>query len=479
MKRTCLCLFVLCFSVLLSAQSNPVPLIYQPLIPASVAPGHGNFILTVRGTGFVPGAVIKANGIARETRFVNSTTLKTDVLAKAVTKPGTVAVTVANPGSIDSNVVYFSVRNSSSTVTVREDTSANIEGGEVVVGDFNHDHKPDISVAWARNPEVANVDMYLNAGEGTFAKLPGPPLDTNSTALVLADTVADVNNDGSLDTIVCSWPNILAPQCGIFLGDGKGGLTYIGHQQEMGQGVFADVNGDGILDYVDTYFTYWDGSNYVDVYLGNGDGTFDKSYSYQFQEEDVALGVPIVGDFDGDGKLDVAATTTGRPGSCPVQVFLGNGDGTLQNPVQYMATYGGEYAAVADINGDGKLDIIVNGVSILLGNGDGTFSTGASYNVMNNNNGSRTVGNVVLGDVNGDGNLDVVVTTATPGSQSVNVLLGDGHGNLQTPIVLNGNAATAYMGMADFNNDGLIDFVISGPTDGSSPSLVLQQTPSK
>src|SRR5580658_5406494 len=134
MKRTSLVLLlVLLAGAVVLAQSNPVPLIYTPLSPSGVRPGHAAFTLTVGGTGFVPGAVVKANGVSLKTKFISGSRLKAEVPAKAVAKAGTGAITVVNPGSIASNVIYFSVRNPSSTVTVTMDPAV-LDGGYLGVG---------------------------------------------------------------------------------------------------------------------------------------------------------------------------------------------------------------------------------------------------------------------------------------------------------------------------------------------------------
>ena len=222
-----------------------MPLIYQPLNPASVAPGHTAFTLTVRGTNFVPGAVIKANGISLATKFINSTKLQTQVPAKAVAKAGTASITVANPGSIDSNVIYFTVREPSTSVAVTTDSAA-IEGGYVAVGDFNNDHKPDITAA-----NSSTVDMYLNTGKGNFSRIAGPPYTQN--VMYPPFIVADFNNDGNLDVAPCGGDGGPDPStCDIYFGNGKGNLV-LDNYQYVYPGVMADINGDGILDNIAVY----------------------------------------------------------------------------------------------------------------------------------------------------------------------------------------------------------------------------------
>ena len=112
------CLFVISFSVMMLAQSNPVPLLNQPLVPERVAPGRGKFTLTINGTGFVSGAVVKWNGSSRVTTVVSGSEVKATINASDVAKAKTASVTVVNPtpGGGTSNVVYFPVRKSAPSV---------------------------------------------------------------------------------------------------------------------------------------------------------------------------------------------------------------------------------------------------------------------------------------------------------------------------------------------------------------------------
>jgi len=149
-----------------------------------------------------------------------------------------------------------------------------------------------------------------------------------------------------------------------------------------------------------------------------------------------------VGDFNSDGKLDLV--TANSPYGSDVSVLLGNGDGTFQPARNFAAAPGPNTAlfpsvAVGDFNGDGKLDIVettYNGVSMLLGNGDGTFQpTQNFYPPL-----GQTVLSLTVGDLNGDGKLDLIVTGTTgyfgpyggygppSGANYVNVLLGNGDG---------------------------------------------------
>src|SRR5207245_8102031 len=133
--------------------------------------------------------------------------------------------------------------------------------------------------------------------------------------------------------------------------------------------------------------------------LGNGDGAFRAPVNYATGDSPNTI---AVGDFNADGKLDLAVVNGGNAnGVSSVSILLGNGNGTFYAAGNYPAAFGTS-VAVGDFNRDGKLDLVVvnfgtSSVSVLLGNGDGTFRTAANYGADNAST------SVAIGDFNGDG----------------------------------------------------------------------------
>lgn len=449
-------LFAILASTTLLAQSNPVPLVNQPLVPASVAPGSGGFLLTVSGTGFAPGAVLYWNGSERTTIINSSSTLQAIITSQDVATAGTASVSVVNPtpGGGTSNVVFFPVRPSASTVAFA--VRPELAPGSLVTGDFNNDGILDVAVGQINyNNNTESISIYLGRGNATFSA----PVVTSLTFFPDVLTAADINGDGKLDLLVSDYPDENGNTfTTILFGNGDGSLT---QQSTYISGVLqavGDWNGDGKLDIVVS--DYYD-LGYSVVYLGDGNGGFSQSGTIGTYEN-APGGIAAVGDFNGDGKLDLAF-----PG---VYVVLGNGDGTFQNLVSYQVPYRGSAITTADINGDGKLDLITDGLSVLLGNGDGTFTVYGGVNL-----GGQTY-TVSLGDFNGDGKLDAAISAVTSPYNSVNglLLLGNGDGTFGAPMEFPaGGSYLTSVGMGDFNRDGKLDLIFGG---SGSTMLLLQNS---
>jgi hypothetical protein len=268
-----------------------------------------------------------------------------------------------------------------------------------IVGDFNRDGILDLAV-----PGYGDVAILLGRGDGSF----GPPAFYSDNGAYHGIT-ADFKGDGKLDLAIAD------SGVSILLGNGDG--TF-GPAVEYQAGGFSttvatgDFNRDGILDLVTSNYD----ENTVSVLLGNGDGTFRTHVDYATGNNPVGV---TVADFNGDGKLDlaVAIPAPGDQGPGAVSILLGNGDGTFRPRVDYPTSAGAIRIDVGDFNQDGKLDLAVStvgpSVDILLGNGDGTFQPALSFPT-----GGRPW-NPAAADFNGDGHLDVATGNWDDGTISV------------------------------------------------------------
>ena len=185
------CVFLILVSTTMLAQS-PVPLINQPLVPASVAPGSSGFTLTVNGTGFGSNAAVYWNGSIRSTTVLSHNTVQAQITAADVAKNGTAWVTAANPGGTFSNVVYLPIRESAQGFGFLPTDLAISDVGPVVVGDFNNDGKLDVAMG---NKNGTTLDIFLGRGNGTFK----PPIVTTLKTGIIHMVAGDFNGDGNLD----------------------------------------------------------------------------------------------------------------------------------------------------------------------------------------------------------------------------------------------------------------------------------------
>jgi hypothetical protein len=340
----------------------------------------------------------------------------------------------------------------------------------VVAGDFNNDKTTDMVVAnWGGN----SVSVILSNGNDTFQARTDFAAGTNARAVA----TADFNGDGFLDLAVANsnCPNF--PSCSpgtisIVLGNGDGTFQGPNHfstdtaadpDTDPYSLAVADFNGDGYPDLaVADYAT-----NTVSILSGNGDGTFGAAVTFPVGSEPTSV---ATADFNGDGNKDLVVTNFH---SNTITVLLGNGHGAFTPAPNspYTVGNGPISVAVADLRGNGKLDLVVvnetdNDAGILLGNGDGTFAAQVVYLTSANGSGGNPL-SVVVGDFNGDGAPDLAV--ADYQTEQVSVLLGNGDGTFQPFKAYATGANPSSIVAWDFNGDGNLDLALTSTPLGSSP----------
>jgi len=307
------------------------------------------------------------------------------------------------------------------------------------LGDFNGDGKPDLAVA---NNTTHNISVLLGNGDGTF----GAKTDYDVGQQAYGVVITDLNSDGKLD-IVAETSFSLTEGVSVLLGNGNGTfqtrVDYLFSGLAQPKSILAsDFNNDTKPDIV-----VIDGDG-ASVLLGNGDGTLQPAVGYGSSSFATSV---AVGDFNVDGKMDLAVSSYGVSGT--VSIMLGKGDGTFFPQVDYASAPSPFSIVKGDFNGDSKLDLAtanvqVDSVSILLGNGDGTFAAPVNYG------GGGFPYELSTGDINSDGKSDLVIAGNGSG---LRVLKGNGDGTFQKSVNFEGGGNFAIV--LDLNGDSKPDIV--------------------
>jgi hypothetical protein len=330
--------------------------------------------------------------------------------------------------------------------------------GVMAAGDFNGDGKLDLAAT-----QATGVVILTGVGDGSFSA------GTQVVGAAQSLGVANFNGD-TYDDLVAVLPN--AMDVTVLLGQ-SGGLQ-VNHQYPFAQTyviglAMADFNGDGHLDLA----VGDEAAGQVNIMLGTGTGTFTTTSPDSVGGSSVRGAA--AGDFDGDGKPDLMV---GDIYSGQLWLLLNQGSGTFGAPLPFPVQFNDNIMfrmQAHDLNGDGLADIQVlpnsdTWIVLQESAGHGAFVAPAPVS----NFPSGTAGGGVLADMNGDGHLDLVVAMSS--LNNVSVMHGMGNGTFANPVAYSTGTGPQGLVVRDFDGDGLMDVLTANAT-GNSLSLVPGSAP--
>jgi hypothetical protein len=316
----------------------------------------------------------------------------------------------------------------------------------LAVADVSGDGIADI-VTVRNTDEELNMTMLIGQGDGSFPRR----IDSHVERFPVSVDVIDVDRDGKPDIVTTDNDNAAVT---VEFGE-DGGVPSFGRYARYAVGAFptavviTDVSGDGRPDLV----TANSGGDNVAIALGDGSGTF-----LDVPPHAGPSGFFFLADLDRDGKLD--AVGAAAPANLTVQ--LGNGDGTFRAPALYPSNAPVTLAVPADVNHDGKLDIIlqdhlpsplIQTLSVRLGNGDGSFGAAVDQPV------DPSILGFAAADLDSDGNADVVEIHAFP--NLMRLRLGNGDGTFRAGMDYPLSESPGRVVAADLDRDGNQDLIVT------------------
>lgn len=296
---------------------------------------------------------------------------------------------------------------------------------------------------------LAGTNLFVARSGGTFLDV----VNYNVGTFPGGTVNGDFDGDGDLDIAVGISDGADTHNVSILLGNGDGTFAeavVYSVDQWPGSMVTGDFNGDGKLDLATIVSNGVDTHN-ISVLLGNGDGTFAEAVNYSIDW----AGSLITSDLNGDGYLDLVASLSDGTDIHKISILIGNGNGTFADAVDYALDLLPAGIMSGDFDRDGNIDLVVGtsdgstifNVSILIGNGDGTFAEAVPYEI------DAGPGSLVVGDLDGDGDADIAVCNGS----YVSILFGDGDGTLSGLTKYNIEADLPGMTVGDFDGNGSLD----------------------
>jgi hypothetical protein len=323
----------------------------------------------------------------------------------------------------------------------------------VLLGDVNADGKLDYVTV---NTLASSVSVLLGRGDGTCASATETPIERDLTSLTSSAALGDMNADGKLDLAVAtSSPGTVT----VLLGKGDGSFTAPSDYPVGDDPVLValrDLSGDQKLDLLVAAST----AGTLGVLVGQGDGTFAAKVDIPAVQ---SLRSAALGDVNGDGNLDIAMAGPVLTHAGWTSVLFGTGRDTLVSRPAFPTGVDLTAMALADLNGDGKLDIAAVGsdhdspglASVLLGAGDGSFASPAHFATGDHPS------SLALGDTNDDGKLDIVA--ADQDAAAVSILSGQGDGTFAAKTDYPTGDEPSSVALGDLDGDGRLDIVTAGP----------------